>query len=130
MLFLRVSLFSILFIALSFLKATAAGSYDVWAMGDNSSGQFGDGTTTNRSTPVQVASGVAKVAAGETHSLYLKPDGTLWATGANWYGQLGDGTTTSRSTPVPGVGVEPTRLSSEDFESRYASGRDRVIGSQ
>ena len=29
---------------------------------------------------------------------------------------------------MPGVGVEPTRLASVDFESRYASGRDRVIG--
>ena len=57
--FFRVSLCSILFVALSFLKATAAGSYAVWATGANFSGQLGDGTTTSRSTPAPVASGVA-----------------------------------------------------------------------
>ena len=79
--FFRVSLFSILFIALSFLKATAAGSYAVWATGENSNGQLGDGTTTNRITPVQVASGVSTVSAGYLHSLSVKTDGTLWAMG-------------------------------------------------
>ena len=69
-------------------------------MGFNSLGQLGDGTTTDRSTPVQVASGVAAVAAGGAHSLYLKTDGTMWAMGDNAYGQFGDGTTTNRSTPV------------------------------
>ncbi|MDH4460333.1 MAG: BACON domain-containing carbohydrate-binding protein [Flectobacillus sp.] len=38
--------------------------------------------------------------AGDTHSLFLKTDGTVWVTGANSYGQLGDGTTTKRNTPV------------------------------
>jgi hypothetical protein len=70
--FFRVSLFSILFVALSFLKATAAGSYAVWATGANSYGGLGDGTTTNRSTPVQVASGVATVSAGWYHSPHHK----------------------------------------------------------
>ena len=97
--FFRVSLFSILFVALSFLKATAAGSYAVWATGENFDGQLGDGTTTDRISPAQVASGVATVSAGGFHSLYLKTDGTLLATGSNGNGQLGDGTTTSRSTP-------------------------------
>jgi alpha-tubulin suppressor-like RCC1 family protein len=39
-------------------------------------------------------------AAGATHSLVLKPDGTLWAFGANAAGQLGDTTTTQRTSPV------------------------------
>ena len=85
-------------------KAAAAGSYAVWATGSNSSGQFGNGTTTSSTTPVQVLSGVASVSAGDnygnSHSLYLKTDGTLWAMGWNAYGQLGDGTTTNRITPV------------------------------
>ena len=46
--------------------------------GANTSGQLGDGTTTtDRSTPVQVASGVASVSVGAYHTLYLKIDGTL-----------------------------------------------------
>jgi hypothetical protein len=61
----------------------------LWAMGWNASGQLGDGTTADRSTPVQVAAsgttseqlaaGVTSVAAGGYHSLFVKADGTLWA---------------------------------------------------
>jgi hypothetical protein len=40
------------------------------------------------------------VAAGYSHSLAVKADGTVWAWGYNGYGQLGDGTTTNRSAPV------------------------------
>ena len=75
----------------------------VWAWGANDYGQPGDGSTTySRSTPVQVSglTGVIALAAGGTHSLALKSDGTVWAWGHNDYGQLGDGSTTNRSTPV------------------------------
>ena len=72
----------------------------LWAMGDNECGQLGDGTTTSRTTPVQVATNVIAVAAGCGHSLYVTSDGKLWAMGDNECGQLGDGTTTSRTTPV------------------------------
>ena len=69
-------------------------------MGRNNFGQLGDGNTTDRSTPAQVDSDVAQVAAGGNHSLFVKTDGTLWGMGANQQYQLGDGTYTSRSTPV------------------------------
>jgi ribosomal protein L27 len=72
----------------------------LWAMGYNEYGQLGDGTTTNRSTAVQVATGVASVAAGRDHTLYVKTDGTLWAMGSNGSGQLADGTTIHRSSAV------------------------------
>ncbi|MFP2897752.1 MopE-related protein, partial [Corallococcus sp. 4LFB] len=47
----------------------------------------------------------AKLAAGGTHTLALKQDGTVWAWGANSYGQLGDGTNTQRRTPVQVQGL-------------------------
>jgi len=86
----------------------------VWTWGYNSDGQLGDGTKTNRSTPVQVrgAGGVdflcdiVAIESGNHHMLALKSDGTVWAWGYNSKGQLGDGTGTQRSTPaqVKGAG--------------------------
>lgn len=72
----------------------------VWASGFNDFGELGDGTTTNRSSSVQVMTGIQAISAGATHSLFLKSNGSVWACGYNFYGQLGDGTTTNRSTPV------------------------------
>ncbi|MCL2140523.1 MAG: hypothetical protein FWH42_02425 [Dehalococcoidia bacterium] len=74
----------------------------VYAWGSNSRGQLGDGTTTQRNTPVQVSSltNISSISAGNGHSLALKSDGTVWAWGQNIYGQLGDGTTTDRNAPV------------------------------
>jgi alpha-tubulin suppressor-like RCC1 family protein len=69
----------------------------VWATGDNSSGQLGDGTHQGGFgwIPVMAAgSGVIQIATGDMHSLALKSDGSVWATGHNGYGQLGDSTST------------------------------------
>jgi alpha-tubulin suppressor-like RCC1 family protein len=79
----------------------------VWAWGYNSNGQLGDGTTTERTTPVQVIllSGVIQVAAGQSHTLALKNDGTVWAWGHNGDGELGDGTTTQRTSAVQVTGL-------------------------
>jgi alpha-tubulin suppressor-like RCC1 family protein len=74
----------------------------VWAWGHNDYGQLGDGTTTMRTTPVQVSnlSGVHAIACGTHHVVALKGDGTVWTWGRNVNGQLGDGTWTDRHTPV------------------------------
>jgi alpha-tubulin suppressor-like RCC1 family protein len=75
-----------------------------FAWGRNFSGQVGDGTTANRSTPVQVpglpATGIIQIGAGYQHSLALTTDHRLFAWGDNTYGQFGNGTTTSSLTPV------------------------------
>jgi hypothetical protein len=79
----------------------------VWACGDNSNGQLGDGTVTDRHTPVQVnlLAGFIAVAGGQFYSLFLKNDGTVWACGSNNNGQIGDSTTTDRWTPVQVTGL-------------------------
>ena len=68
----------------------------VWAWGSNDEGQLGDGTTTMRSTPVQIAlpGGVlaTAVSAGERFSMALGADGFVYAWGYNGQGQLGKGT--------------------------------------
>ena len=45
------------------------------------------------------------VAASDSSSYALAPDGTLWVWGYNGYGQLGDGTSTQRSVPVRVAGL-------------------------
>ena len=79
----------------------------VWAWGQNNDGELGDGTKTNRSTPVKVSalSGVVDIGNGRLHSLAIESDGSVWAWGLNSTGQLGDGTKTNRATPikVPGL---------------------------
>jgi alpha-tubulin suppressor-like RCC1 family protein len=92
-------------------RTDAQAQVKVWAWGNNQWGQLGDGTTTDRTTPVQVSglSDVKAVDGGGLHSLALKNDGTVWAWGSNGNGQLGDGTDTDRTTPVRVSGLSDVK---------------------
>jgi alpha-tubulin suppressor-like RCC1 family protein len=75
----------------------------VWAWGDNSFGQLGDGTNTEQHERVQVA-GLTNVIAVASHaytSLALRTDGTVWNWGTSWgEGALGNGGYDDSSVPV------------------------------
>jgi len=80
----------------------------VWTWGYNTDGELGDGTTTQRISPVQVPafSGVVAVAAGNGHTMALKGDGSVWVWGSNGFYQLGDGGASYSRTSayqLPGV---------------------------
>ena len=81
---------------------TTTGGIEAW--GANYYGQLGDGSTTDRTTPVAVAlpDGVVAtaVADGGSHTLALTSTGAVYAWGRNADGQLGDGTTTDAALPV------------------------------
>ena len=75
----------------------------VWAWGQNSAFQLGDGTKTNRLIPVVVfglTNGGIAIAGGYSHSLALISNNSARAWGDNTLGKLGDGTTNNRSVPV------------------------------
>jgi len=74
----------------------------LWAWGSNDYGQLGDGTTTNRTSPVQIGydNRWIYISAGFRTSAALQSDTSLWTWGSNDYGQLGDGTTSGRITPT------------------------------
>ena len=93
------------------LHSLALGSDgNVYAWGDNSKGQLGNGTTGSyRNTPAKVGKPAGapadftyvQVSGGYWHSLALGSDGNAYAWGYNSKGQLGNGTTGSyQETPV------------------------------
>jgi len=96
-----------------------AGSFAVktdgtlWAWGFGEAGRLGDGTTVDKSSPIQIGSltdwgdgafsieNNNRIADGRTTTHVIKTDGTLWAWGEqDAYKQLGDGTAINRSSPV------------------------------
>lgn len=75
----------------------------VYCWGDNSHGQLGDGTTTNRLTPVPVSFGpttVAQISVGDELACAVSSTNAGYCWGANDVGQVGDGTTTERHSPT------------------------------
>jgi alpha-tubulin suppressor-like RCC1 family protein len=62
----------------------------LWSWGANADGQLGDGTTTDKNTPVQIATGSTWKYADihRKHSIGIKTNGTLWVWGKDDVGNI------------------------------------------
>ena len=80
---------------------TAKGAAKCW--GNNTSGQLGDNSTTDRPSPVSaygLNSHVKQISTGYQTTCAVTTKGKALCWGSNTYGQLGDGTTTNSPKPV------------------------------
>jgi alpha-tubulin suppressor-like RCC1 family protein len=85
---------------------SVAGAVKCW--GDNSTGQLGDGSTTNSAVPVDVllpASNIVSVAAGDWHTCALTAGGAVKCWGSSYDGELGNDSKINSSVPVDVVGL-------------------------
>jgi alpha-tubulin suppressor-like RCC1 family protein len=105
-----------------------ASDNQVYGAGRNEFGQLGDGTTTNRSTPVKFnlpAGLTAKMITTNSLSTYvLASDNVVYAVGENTNGQLGNGgTTNSTATVVFGVpsGTTVRTITAQAFSTDKAA---------
>ncbi|MBV8194741.1 MAG: IPT/TIG domain-containing protein, partial [Candidatus Dormibacteraeota bacterium] len=91
----------------------------LYAWGDNYDHEIGDGTQTERNSPVQVfdsGSGASSIAAGAFHALVVKSDGSVLGWGYNYDGELcipGGG---EISTPTAATGLEQPVVSAAGGE--------------
>jgi alpha-tubulin suppressor-like RCC1 family protein len=82
----------------------------VWTWGNNTSGELGDNTVNDRSTPAAVSgvSGVSKISCGAAFIVVLESNGAVMAWGNNASGQIGNNTApTDQHVPkaVTGLGA-------------------------
>ena len=77
----------------------SSGALSCW--GNNTHGQIGDGTTTNRPSPVAVNGVTLKnIRGGNSFTCGVGVDNNAYCWGINIFGALGTGDTTSRLTPT------------------------------
>ena len=85
--------------------STDDGMVQCW--GYNTSGQLGNGTLTNSTTPIAVSgiSTAVSVSAGVSHTCAVLNNGTVQCWGNNASGKLGNGTIANSTTPIAVSGI-------------------------
>ena len=92
--------------AIAAISSSTFNPKNLWVWGGNNRGQLGDGTTIDRSIPVQTIDNITdwqEIIVGSAFMAGLTKSGRIWCWGENTYGQLGDnssGQAASKSSPV------------------------------
>ena len=89
-------------------SAIATSNGRVFAWGDNSTGQLGDGSNSTKSTPIEITKRfnlsrgdkILGLYLNGIHSTAVSSEGRVFTWGANLVGQLGNGTTKDKNKPV------------------------------
>lgn len=100
-------------------------SGELYAWGDNSSGQLGLGDTTDRSVPTRVGSRSDWVELSSTNSyrmIAIDSQGRAWATGQNTSGELGLGDSTNRSVFTLIGDADPAPVAGAVVQAEYWTG--------
>lgn len=89
---------------------TSASAVHCW--GDNDSGQLGNGSTVDSTSPVEVTNlgSVVAIDNGSFHTCGVIATGEMKCWGSNTQGQLGTGTTTGAATPADVVSLSPASM--------------------
>jgi alpha-tubulin suppressor-like RCC1 family protein len=100
----------------------------LWCWGENNFGQLGDGSTTDRHSPVQISGApipIAEISCGGRHTC-VRSGAAAYCWGYNSSGALGDGTYTERHAPGVPVSIGPIAEITSGFLdftcARFSSG--------
>lgn len=101
----------------------------VWAWGEGSDAEIGDGERVNRYTPVQVPiTDVKAISCGGSDTLALKNDGTIWGWGNNYGYCLGNLTIDEyQTTPIKARGISDAVAISAGDEHSLALKSDGTV---
>ncbi len=84
----------------------------LWAWGKNEYGGLGDGTTIQRTSPIQIGNDYdwKSIDCGALQCVAIKQDNSVWSWGGNHSGQLGNGTISASFTLTPTMVMGPCSL--------------------
>jgi alpha-tubulin suppressor-like RCC1 family protein len=97
---------------------------NLWASGRNAFGEIGAGSVARTFTPIEIVPatltvGASALSAGDSHSLFLKSDGSLWGMGLNLDGELGDPGLTNHTVPTEIVSNSVIAVTAGGFHTLF-----------